>query len=29
MKEDLRQLWSQPDKQKTEAFLEGWTARAK
>ena len=29
MKEDLRQLWSQPDKQKAEAFLEGWIARAR
>ena len=29
MKEDLRQLWSQPNKQKAEAFLEGWIARAR
>ena len=28
MKEDLRQLWSQSDKQEAEAFLDGWIARA-
>jgi len=29
MKEDLRQLWRQANKQKAEAFLEGWIARAR
>jgi len=29
MKEDLRQLWHQANKQKAEAFLEGWIARAR
>ena len=29
MKEDLRQLWSRPNKQKAEAFLGGWIARAR
>jgi len=28
MKEDLRQLWSQPDKKAAEAFLNGWVRRA-
>ena len=29
MKEDLRQLWSQPNKQEAEDFLEDWIARAR
>ena len=29
MKEDLRQLWDQPNKQKAEAFLSSWIARAR
>jgi len=29
LKEDLRQLWSQPDKECATAFLEGWIERAR
>lgn len=29
LKEDLRQLWSQPDKQAASAFLDGWIERAR
>jgi transposase len=29
LKEDLRQLWSQPDKQAASSFLDGWIERAR
>ncbi|MDP2956004.1 MAG: ISL3 family transposase [Longimicrobiales bacterium] len=29
LKEDLRQLWSQPDKERATLFLEGWIERAR
>jgi len=29
LKEDLRELWSQPDKERATAFLEGWIERAR
>ena len=29
LKEELRQLWNQPDKNTAEAFLESWTSRAR
>jgi transposase len=29
LKEEIRHLWNQPDKQEAEVFLEGWIARAR